>query len=69
MTDDLLLTNPFASLIAPASVLAEIKTRGSLGALKGRVVRKLAAGDAEEEDLDHERAASRGGAKRASPRR
>jgi len=48
---------------------AEIKTRGSLGALKGRVVRKLAAGDVEEEDLDHERAASRGGAKRASPRR
>jgi len=68
MTDDL-LTNPFASLIAPASVLAEIKTRGGLGALKGRVVRKLAAGDAEEEDLDHGRAASRGGAKQASPLR
>jgi len=68
MTDDL-LTNPFASLIAPASVLAEIKTRGSLGALKGRVVRKLAAGDAEEEDLDRGRAASRGGAKQASPLR
>jgi hypothetical protein len=68
MTDDL-LTNPFASLIAPASVLAEIKTRGSLGALKGRVVRKLAASDAEEEDLEHGRGALRGGAKLTSPAR
>ena len=68
MTDDL-LTNPFASLIAPASVLAEIKTRGRLGTLKGRVVRKLAAGDAEEEDVEHGRVASRGGTEPASPLR
>jgi hypothetical protein len=66
MTDDL-LSNPFASLIAPASVLAEIKTRGGLGALKGRVVRKLAAGDAEEDDLEHGRVASPGGTKLGAP--
>ena len=40
MTDSL-LSNPFAHLIEPAAVLKAVNDRGTLGALDGRVFRKL----------------------------
>ena len=40
MTDDL-LSNRFAHLLEPAAVLKAVNERGNLGALDGRVFRKL----------------------------
>lgn len=40
MTDDL-LSNRFAHLLEPAAVLKAVHDRGNLGALDGRVFRKL----------------------------